>query len=88
MLRPQDTLKDLARHLLRFKIITVAVSYNPTFDDIINSFISILPLLRTEEDMEDHCRNFANALNELGGGASRSAACLREEWSKATLLKI
>ena len=84
IVEPQETLRRFAGLLQQAGIIDRAITRNPTYHDIIDTFTAALPVLKTIDDIETHCQKFIDALRELEGtGARRCADMLREEWRTA-----
>ena len=84
LLGPKSTLELFAKHLLQEKIITKDIVHAPTYDNIMNCFLATLPVLETIDAIQDHCKNFLQALGALGSsGAISACEALRDGWRKA-----
>ena len=79
----EKTLTKWTGQLRQAGIIDKAITRNPTYHDIIDSFTAALPLLATITDIEAHCQKFIDGLRELGGPATQLADTLREKWRTA-----
>ena len=84
IVEPEKTLGLFAAHLHQAGIIDVAITSNPTYHDIVQSFTAVLHVLTTVDEIKVHCKGFTDALRELGGtGATRCADLLKDEWETA-----
>ena len=80
----QETLRLFASHLRQAGIIDDAIVSNPTYHDMVESFTATLHILKTIDDIEEHCQNLIDALTELGStGATECANEFRSEWKAA-----
>ena len=84
LLRLEATLQQLAISLYQEGIVPHEVVRSPTFNGIMDSFMSLLPVLGKAEDIEAHCRVFTKALDKLGSiGLSTCSQKLVSEWREA-----
>ena len=62
-----DSLKKVAEEMLQAGIITRTLERNPTFDSIINSFLSAFEFMDELDDIENHCMKFLSVFYKIGG---------------------
>ena len=81
---PKKLLEHFAQYLLQVNMISDAIAYSPSYNDIIKAFKSTLPLLMTVNDLEIHCYKFVISLEKLGGdGVVACSTSLNEGWKTA-----
>ena len=61
-------------------IIGKGVNNDPTYHAIISEFETGLSSYTTVAEVEEHCKKFLSALEEVGGGAAIKAKQLRKGW--------
>ena len=61
-------------------IIGIGVNEEPNYNAIINEFEAGLGSYTTVADVEEHCKKFLSALEEVGGGVAIKAKQLRQGW--------
>ena len=84
LLRSEATLQQLANSLHQEGIVPREVVRSPTYNGIMDSFTSPLPVLGNVEDIEAHCRVLTKALDKLGTTGLRTCSQkLASEWREA-----
>lgn len=78
--KKKQTLNNLAIKLFQAGLINAAIADEPDYGGIMGDFTATIPLLTTVGDIEDHCRKFVVALEELGGAAQVRGKSFREEF--------
>ena len=76
------SLSNVADELLQAGIISKSVHKSPTYDNIIDSFLSGLTFIRKQSDLKNECDTFLSALSNIGGPVARAADMLRDEWDQ------
>ena len=61
-------------------IIGIGVNEEPTYHAIIHDFEAGLGCYKTVAEVEEHCKKFLSALEEVGGGVAIKANELKEGW--------
>ena len=61
-------------------IIGKGVNNDPTYHAIISEFETGLGCYTTVAEVEEHCKKFLSALEEVGGGVAIKAKQLRQGW--------
>ena len=79
---PKESLRAVADEMKTRGIIGKGVNNDPTYHAIISEFETGLGCYETVADVEEHCKKFLSALEEVGGGAAIKAKQLREGWIK------
>ena len=76
------SLSSISDQLLQAGIITQDIHRSPSYDDIIDSFLSGLTFIRKQSDLKKECDTFLSALSNIGGPVARAAGMLRDEWDQ------
>ena len=63
----ESDLQTVAGQLLAVSLITPNIAKNPSFDAIINGFLTGFAFLDTVEQVEERCRKFLGAFDNVGG---------------------
>uniref|UniRef100_A0A1X7TBH8 Uncharacterized protein n=1 Tax=Amphimedon queenslandica TaxID=400682 RepID=A0A1X7TBH8_AMPQE len=79
----QFSLEDVANKLFEVHMIPPKVQQLPTYDAISTCFVSMMSLLDSKSDLEEHCMMFLEALSSVGGPIERVAKRLQEKWTAA-----
>ena len=77
---PKKSLKAVADEMYARGIISRRVNEEPTYNAIISEFEAGLGCYTTVAEVEEHCKKFLSAQEEVGGGAAIKAKQLREGW--------
>ena len=76
-------MNSISDQLLQAGIITQDIHRSsPSYDDIIDSFLSGLTFIRKQSDLKKECDTFLSALSNIGGPVARAAGMLRDEWDQ------
>ena len=77
------SLSSISDQLLQAGIITQDIHRSsPSYDDIIDSFLSGLIIIRKKSDLKKECDTFLSALTNIGGPVARAADMLKDEWDQ------
>ena len=76
-------LKSIAGELLQAGIVNKAVYESPTYDRIIESFVTGMKLRNEMSGVEEYCKKFLQALSNVGGPVAAAASMITDEWTKA-----
>ena len=77
------SLSSISDQLLQAGIITQDIHRSsPSYDDIIDSFLSDLIFIWKKSDLKKECDTFLSALSNIGGPVARAAGMLRDEWDQ------
>ena len=77
------SMNSISDQLLQAGIITQDIHRSsPSYDDIIDSFLSGLTFIRKPSDLKKECNTFLSALSNIGGPVARAAGMLRDEWDQ------
>ena len=77
------SLSSISDQLLQVGIITQDIHRSsPSYDDIIDSFLSSLTFIRKQSGLKKKCDTFLSALSNFGGPVARAAGMLRDEWDQ------
>ena len=79
----QFSLVHVANKLFEAHIIPPEVQKSPTYDAIATYFLSMMELLDSKSDLENHCVMFLEALSSVGGPIEFVANLLRKKWTTA-----
>uniref|UniRef100_A0A1X7TUR6 Uncharacterized protein n=1 Tax=Amphimedon queenslandica TaxID=400682 RepID=A0A1X7TUR6_AMPQE len=79
----QFSLVHVANKLFEVNVIPPEVQKSPTYDAIATCFVSMMNILDSKSDLEEHCVTFLDALSSVGGPIERIAKRLREKWTTA-----
>ena len=79
----QFSLVHVANKLFEVHMIPPEVQQSPTYDAISTCFLSMMNLLDSKSDLEEHCMVYLEALSSVGGPIERVAKRLREKWTTA-----
>ena len=83
------SLSSISDQLLQVGIITQDIHRSsPSYDDIIDSFLSGLTFIRKQSDLKEECDTFLSALSNIGGPVARAADMLRDEWEQEFELAV
>ena len=91
LLQSAGTLDSFFSKLLANKVISTNFKSNPNFKAVMRDFKSSMASMSSIKKLEEHCRGFLQALNELGdpnNKTSKAAKKLEEEWSTVILNKM
>ena len=77
---PKKSLRAVADRMKANGIIGIGVNEEPSYNDIIMEFEVGLGCYTTVADVEEHCKMFLSALEEVGGGVAIKAKQLRQGW--------
>ena len=77
---PKEDLRAVADGMFTNGIIGKGVNEEPTYNAIISEFEAGLGCYKTVAVVEEHCKKFLSALEEVGGGVAIKAKQLREGW--------
>ena len=61
-------------------LISRELQKSPSFDGIIDEFISAMEFMRTCSELQEHCVKFLSAIAKLEGSFIRAANVLKEDW--------
>ena len=76
----QMSIGSISNQLLQADIITSDVQKSPSYDAIINQFVSGMKFKRTQRNLEEHCKKFITALTNVGGPVKDAALMIQEDW--------
>ncbi|XP_019863287.1 PREDICTED: uncharacterized protein LOC109592213, partial [Amphimedon queenslandica] len=79
----QFSLVHVANKLFEVHMIPPEVQQSPTYDAIATCFLSMMNILDSKSDLEEHCMTFLEALSSVGGPIERVAKRLQEKWTAA-----
>ena len=83
------SLSSISDQLLQAGIITQDIHRSsPSYDDIIDSFLSGLTFIRKQSDLKKECDTFLSALFNIGGPVARAAGMLKDEWEQEFELAV
>ena len=77
---PKKNLRAVADEMFTRGIIGKGVNEEPTYNAIISEFEAGLGCYKRVAEVEEHCKKFLSALEEVGGGVAIKAKQLREGW--------
>ena len=84
----ETDLNSIAAELLAVSLLTSRVARTPSFDVIINGFLSGFLFLKTIQQVSEHCHKFFRAMYKVGGVFTLAADSLKEQLQVSLLEKF
>ena len=75
----ETDLNSIAAELLAVSLLTSRVARTPSFDVIINGFLSGFLFLKTIQQVNEHCRKFFGAMYKVGGVFGLAADTIKKQ---------
>ena len=84
----QDSIEGIAAEMLQAGVKTMFVVQNPTFEKIINSFLSKFPFAKEIRKIEVICTNFFSVFYKIGGPFTDAADTITEDIQRTVREKL
>ena len=84
----ETDLDSIAAELLAVSLLTGRAARTPSFDVIINAFLTGFLFLGTIEEVNEHCRKFFNAMYKVGGVFNLAANSVKKRLNISLLDKF
>ena len=78
----QSCMTRLANQLFQAGLINIAIRRSPTFDSIIQEFVSAMRFMNSFSEVQDHCTKFLTVFNRIGGSLAIASRTLQKEWTE------
>ena len=78
----QSCMTCLANRLFQAGLINKAIRRSPTFDSIVQEFVSAMRFMNSFSEVQDHCTEFLTVFNRIGGSLAVASRTLQTEWSE------
>lgn len=83
-----QSLTSVANQMLSAGVINTEINRAPTFNAIVDSFISFVNCAQRKETIQEHCRKFLRALINVGPPIEGVAHTIREQWIDVNLKEL
>ena len=83
----RNNLYQLADEMYASLLISKSVQMSPSFDNIIEEFLSALSFMSIVSEIEQHCAKFLSILTKIGDPYARVSQALQQDWIKESKTK-